>query len=37
VFLTDNYLVLVMEFAAGGDLFQHVTKHKGLSEDDARW
>jgi hypothetical protein len=37
VFLTDNYLVLVMEYAGGGDLFKHVSRNKGLSEDDARW
>ena len=26
-----------MEFAAGGDMFQHVTNKRGLSEDEARW
>lgn len=29
--------VLVMEYAAGGDLFKYVSLHRGLSEDDARW
>ena len=37
VFLTNDYLVLVMEYAAGGNLFRIVSDKKGLSEDDARW
>jgi serine/threonine-protein kinase SRK2 len=37
VFLTDEYLVLVMEYAAGGDLFKLVAAKQGLPEDDARW
>ena len=37
VFLTDGFLVLVMEYAAGGDLFKTVCDQRGLSEDDARW
>lgn len=37
VFLTQRHLVLVMEYAAGGDLFSLVQSQKGLSEEDARW
>ena len=37
VFLTDDYLVLAMEYAAGGDLFKLVSSRRGLPEDDARW
>lgn len=37
VFLTQHHLVLVMEYAPGGDLFSLVQSQKGLSEDDARW
>lgn len=37
VFLTQQHLVLVMEYAPGGDLFSLVQSQKGLSEDDARW
>eukprot|EP00890_Picochlorum_soloecismus_P002510 jgi/Picsp_1/325/NSC_00324-R1_snf1-like protein kinase len=37
VFLTQRHLVLVMEYAPGGDLFSLVQTQKGLSEDDARW
>lgn len=42
VFLTPNHLAIVMEFAAGGDMFEYVIRHKapthgeGLKEDDAR-
>ncbi|KAK9821606.1 hypothetical protein WJX81_006021 [Elliptochloris bilobata] len=35
--LTDKYLGIVMEYASGGNLFDHVSKGKGLSEKDARW
>ncbi|GAB4816879.1 hypothetical protein N2152v2_003925 [Parachlorella kessleri] len=37
VFLTDSYLVLVMEYAAGADLFRLVSRAKGLPEGEARW
>ncbi|KAL4423967.1 hypothetical protein ABPG75_001268 [Micractinium tetrahymenae] len=37
VFLTDTHLVLVLEYAPGGDLAEYVTKHRGLPEDVARW
>ena len=37
VFLTPDYLGIAMEYAAGGDMFQHVTSKRGLSEDEARW
>ena len=37
VFLTQKHLVLAMEFAAGGDLFQLVARQRGLREEDARW
>ncbi len=37
MFLTDSYLVLVMEYAAGADLFRLVSRAKGLPEGEARW
>lgn len=37
VFLTPDFLGIAMEYAAGGDMFQHVTTKRGLSEDEARW
>ena len=37
VFLTRAHLVLVMEYAAGGDLFSLVRARGGLEEGDARW
>jgi serine/threonine-protein kinase SRK2 len=37
VFLTQRHLVLVMEYAPGGDLFSHVRARGGLPEDEARW
>ena len=37
VFLTDSHLAIVMEFAAGGDMFQYVKARGGLDEGDARW
>ena len=42
VFLTPQHLAIVMEFAAGGDMFEYVIKNKGsgpgegLKEDVAR-
>ena len=29
LFLTQSHLAIVMEFAAGGDMFDYVIKHKG--------
>ena len=37
VFLTTAYLVLVLEFAAGGDLARAVARCGCLPEEDARW
>jgi len=37
VFLTPQHLAIVMEYAAGGDLFNYVATRRGLSEDRARW
>ncbi|GAB4815691.1 hypothetical protein N2152v2_002737 [Parachlorella kessleri] len=37
VFLTDDHLVLVMEYAAGGDLLERVARSRWLSEEEARW
>ena len=35
--MTEDYLAIVMEYAAGGDMFQLVTSKRGLSENEARW
>lgn len=37
VFLTQQHLVLVMEFAPGGDLFTYVRSRGGLPEAESRW
>ena len=37
VFLTATHLVLVMEYAAGGDLAHYVAAKQGLTEGEARW
>ncbi len=37
MFLTVEYLVLVMEYAAGGDLLERVKGKGQLTEDEARW
>lgn len=37
VFLTPSYLCIAMEYAPGGDMFEHVVKKNGLREDEARW
>jgi serine/threonine protein kinase len=37
VFLTDEHLVMVLEYLAGGDLADHVLNNGGLPEDEARW
>lgn len=36
VFLTNNHLNIVMEYANSGSLFDHVKKHRRLSEEKAR-
>ena len=42
IFLTPVHLAIVMEYAAGGDMFEYVIKHKlpahgqGLMEEAAR-
>lgn len=35
-FVTKDYLVLVLEFCAGGDLFARVTEKRGLREVEAK-
>lgn len=37
VLLTPVHLGIVLEYAAGGDMFQHVKRSGGLEEADARW
>ena len=37
VFLTQEYLGIVMDFATDGDMFQLVVRQRGLLEKDARW
>ncbi|DBB12672.1 hypothetical protein WJX82_009176 [Trebouxia sp. C0006] len=37
VFLTEEYMGIAMEYAAGGDMFQLVVRQRGLPEADARW
>lgn len=37
VFMTPQYLAIVMEYAPGGDLFAYVAQRRGLSEERARW
>jgi serine/threonine-protein kinase SRK2 len=37
VFLTPNYLALVMEYAAGGELFERVCSRGKCSESEARY
>ena len=34
-FLTDAYLAIAMEYAAGGDMFQLVKQRRGLPENEA--
>ena len=36
VFLTQKYLAIAMEYADGGDMFQHVKNKRGLHEHEAR-
>lgn len=36
-FLTPDYLAIAMEFASGGDMFEHVVRKGGLKESEARW
>lgn len=35
--MTQDYLAIAMEFAAGGDMFEYVVRKNGLREDEARW
>jgi serine/threonine-protein kinase SRK2 len=35
--LTPHHLAIAMEFAAGGDMFEHVVRKGGLKESEARW
>ncbi|KAK9810659.1 hypothetical protein WJX73_008061 [Symbiochloris irregularis] len=37
VFLTEEYLAIVMEYMDGGDMFAYVKRRRGLEEDEARW
>ena len=37
VFVTQQYLAIAMEYAAGGDMFEHVVRKGGLKESEARW
>lgn len=37
VFLTRQYLAIVMEYAPGGDLLEYIRRKKGIVEDMARW
>jgi hypothetical protein len=37
VFLTPTHLCIVMEYAAGGELFDHIVKAGRFSEDEARY
>ncbi|KAK9816280.1 hypothetical protein WJX74_001869 [Apatococcus lobatus] len=37
VFLTDDHLAIVMEYADRGDMFHHVIAAGGYSERDCRW
>ena len=37
VFLTPSHLGIVMEFAAGGELFERIVKAGRFSEDEARY
>lgn len=37
VFLTQRYLGIAMEYAAGGDMFEYVVRKGGLRESEARW
>ncbi|CAK0785101.1 hypothetical protein CVIRNUC_008307 [Coccomyxa viridis] len=36
-FLTEKHLAIVMEYAAGGSLYSHVTANLGLGEDTSRF
>eukprot|EP00887_Chlorella_sp_A99_P000368 scaffold13.g368.t1 len=37
VLLTDDHLVVAMEYAPGGDLWSYVVARQRLSEEEARW
>ena len=36
VFLLEDYLGIAMEYAPGGDMFQHVKRKGGLEEPEVR-
>ncbi|KAK9811017.1 hypothetical protein WJX73_006755 [Symbiochloris irregularis] len=36
-FLTVRHLAIVMEYCAGGNMWQYVADNRGLDEDRARW
>ena len=36
VFETSNYLYMVLEYADGSDLLNHMQKVKAMTEDEAR-
>ena len=36
VFETNKYLFMVLEYAEGGDLLQHINKVKAMTEDEAK-
>lgn len=35
--MTQRYLGIAMEYAAGGDMFEYVVRKGGLRESEARW
>lgn len=37
MFLTSSYVVLVLEYAPGGDLSHYVPRGRGVPESEARW
>ena len=37
ILLTDKHICIVMEYAAGGDMFDYVLRRGGLKEHEARW
>lgn len=37
IFVTDDHLVLVTEYADHGDLFSHIKNNNGLGEEESRW
>lgn len=37
MFLTDDHLVLVLDYAAGGSLAGIIPPARGVPEEEARW